>query len=159
MTKLYVKGACVSSRNNNFGISSALSDLNCGNKTNDATQDTCLDVIKNGARPPEPNTGPFTVYYPQPGPGGSLGARTAARSVRDGFPPTAALGMCPAHCGHRGPVKLAMYLRASWVGHICNARSRFGWLELLVVFIADSHRACVRQPIGLIHFCCVRCDG
>ena len=50
VTKLYVKGACVSTRNNNFEISSAFGDINCGNKTNDATATTCMDVIENGAR-------------------------------------------------------------------------------------------------------------
>ncbi len=60
VTKLYVKGACVSSRNNNFGISSSLSDVNCGNTTDDATQTTCMDVINNGAGTTAPGKGPVS---------------------------------------------------------------------------------------------------
>ena len=53
VTKLYVKGACVSTRDNNFELSTALSNVNCGNKTNDYSATTCMDVIDNGAAFPQ----------------------------------------------------------------------------------------------------------
>jgi hypothetical protein len=49
VSKLYVKGACVSTRDNNFELKTALSNVNCGNKTDDYSTATCMDVILNGA--------------------------------------------------------------------------------------------------------------
>ena len=49
VSKLYVKGACVNSRDNNFGIKSAIQSVSC-DETNDATNATCMNVIDNGAR-------------------------------------------------------------------------------------------------------------